>query len=53
MDEKSNLDYYPNEDDIIRLVKDFKIIKKNYLTRVDESPIKHTHNILELILQKY
>jgi SAM-dependent methyltransferase len=52
VDEDSQVDYSRNEAEILRLVEKFKILEKREFTREDKEPKKHTHKILELILQK-
>ncbi len=51
-DDIGKIDYAYSEEEIIALVSDFAIMKKNKFERTDLKPIKHTHQILELILQK-
>jgi len=50
--EDNNLDYSQKEEEIIFLIKEFNIIKKKIFKRIDTKPFKHTHKIMELILQK-
>ncbi|MFH2018794.1 MAG: class I SAM-dependent methyltransferase, partial [bacterium] len=52
VDEDGQVDYSRNEADILRLVEKFKILEKREFIREDKEPKKHTHKILELILQK-
>lgn len=51
-DNNDKIDYSQKEEEILSLVKDFKIIKKKIFKRVDTKPLKHTHKIMELVLQK-
>ncbi|MCX6751029.1 MAG: class I SAM-dependent methyltransferase [Candidatus Pacearchaeota archaeon] len=51
-DNRGNIDYSQKEDEIFDLIKNFKVIKKKIFDRVDTKPLKHTHKIMELILQK-
>src|SRR3989344_2258331 len=51
-DEEGNNDYHHDEKDIARLVSKFKIVERRKFERVDSLPKIHTHQILELILQK-
>ena len=51
-DELKEIDYEHWEQDILKLISDFKIIEKRIIERIDEFPIKHTHKIMELILKK-
>ncbi len=46
------LDYFKKEKDILKLISNFKIVNRKIFKRVDSIPRKHTHIILELILQK-
>jgi len=52
IDENGNIDYEHKEEEILDLVSDFKIIEKKIIERIDDKQIKHTHKIMELILQK-
>jgi ubiquinone/menaquinone biosynthesis C-methylase UbiE len=51
-DKDGNEDYAHAETDILNLISPFTIIKKKKFKRIDKLPVKHTHTILELILQK-
>lgn len=50
--ETGKLDYFKKEKDILKLISNFEIVKRKIFKRVDSIPRKHTHRILELILQK-
>lgn len=52
IDKNGRTDYVHKEDEILKLVSPFKIIKEGIFERVDTIPIEHTHKIMELILQK-
>ncbi len=52
IDETGNIDYHQDKDEISKLISKFKIVKQRAFERVDTVPKKHTHNILEFILQK-
>jgi len=47
-----NNDYHHDANDILELVSQFEILQQKEFERVDESPVRHTHQIMELILQK-
>ncbi|MDD4995020.1 MAG: class I SAM-dependent methyltransferase [Patescibacteria group bacterium] len=51
-DEKGNVDYSGDENDILKLVEKFKVIEKRQFTREDKLPQLHKHEILEFLLQK-
>lgn len=51
-DSGGRVDYHQDQDDILRLVSKFEIIRQNLFERTDCQPIEHKHKILELILQK-
>jgi len=51
-DIEGNNDYHHGIEDILELVSQFEILQKNEFERIDESPIRHTHQIMELIIQK-
>ena len=51
-DKDGHQDYTHSEQDILNIVSKFKIVKKNIFERIDLEPIKHTHKIMELILEK-
>jgi SAM-dependent methyltransferase len=51
-DKNGKIDYKHDEKDIFELISRFKIIKKRKFERVDIQPKEHTHEIVELILQK-
>ncbi len=51
-DNCGNIDYKHDEKDIMNLVSNFDVIHKKVFERVDIEPVKHTHKIIELILQK-
>lgn len=51
-DKDGKVDYKHNEEDILELVSDFKIVRKKVMEREDTIPIKHRHKIMGLILQK-
>ncbi len=51
-DQYGRVDYAQDEAEIFRLIKNFEVVQKNSLVRVDSTPIVHTHAILELILRK-
>jgi len=46
------LDYQQDEKDIRRLISFFEVVKEDRFERFDTTPTKHTHKILQLILQK-
>ncbi len=52
IDDEGNNDYHHDQNDILKLLSQFEILNKRTLTRIDREPIKHTHFILELVLQK-
>ncbi len=52
VDAAGTIDYSRVEQDIFRSVSPFKVVSDRKVQRVDTEPKKHTHNILELILQK-
>lgn len=52
IDINGKMDYSNSEEEILNLVSKFKILEKNIFERVDLKPVKHTHKIMELILQK-
>ena len=52
IDKSRKVDYYYTEKDILRLISKFKIVSKKVFGRIDLSPIKHKHKIMEVILQK-
>jgi ubiquinone/menaquinone biosynthesis C-methylase UbiE len=52
IDKNGKIDYRYDQENILRLISKFKIIKQQLFKRVDSMPIKHTHKIMELILQK-
>ena len=52
VDERGNKDYEHKEEDILDLISNFRIVEKKIIKRVDNIPIKHTHKVMELILQK-
>jgi ubiquinone/menaquinone biosynthesis C-methylase UbiE len=52
MDEYCTVDYSQRDRDIYKLVKKFKIIREDMISREDPKPIPHTHDIMQLILQK-
>lgn len=51
-DKNGNVDYQHSEKDILKSISKFKIIEKKIFEREDLKPIKHKHEIMELILQK-
>jgi len=51
-DKSGRIDHKDSKKEITKLVSNFKIIKKEIISRKDTLPIEHTHKILELILQK-
>ncbi len=51
-DVDGNIDYRHEPNDILNIVSQFEIIQKNEFERIDEKPLKHTHQIMELILKK-
>lgn len=51
-DKNWNIDYHHDQEDIMELVKDFKIIHQDIFERIDQKPVEHKHKIIELILQK-
>lgn len=51
-DENGKVDHSQDPEKIISLLSDFLMISKKIIKRIDFQPIKHTHKILELILQK-
>jgi len=51
-DDKGNIDYEQNEDEIMNLISNFEILDKKIFERIDEKPKKHIHKILQLILRK-
>lgn len=51
-DDEGNVDYQRDEDNILQLLNNFKIIDKRIFSRHDARPKPHKHEILELILQK-
>ena len=51
-DASGNIDLEQSEKEIINLVKDFTILEKRTIERLDSEPVEHKHKILELILQK-
>lgn len=52
MDDSGCVDYRQGRDTINRLIAGFRIIHEQVFKRVDERPLRHTHLIRELILQK-
>lgn len=52
IDKNGKEDYSHNPEDILKLVSKFKILHKKVLKRTDHKPSEHTHEIMELILQK-
>lgn len=52
IDDEGVVDYEHKENDIFKLVSDFDIVEKRIFERVDSIPKKHTHKIMELIVQK-
>jgi len=52
IDNNGNIDYIHKEKDILSLVSKFNIVKKRIFKRIDYQPIKHEHQVIELILQK-
>lgn len=52
VDDHGYADYQQSESEIFNLVSCFDVIDRKVFERVDKKPKKHTHNILELILQK-
>ncbi len=52
IDKNGKVDYHHNQEDILKLVSKFKIIRQKLFERVDHQPIEHKHKIMELILQK-
>ena len=51
-DKDGNIDYSQKEEDILKLIKEFRIIKKEIINRTDTVPIEHYHKFIKLILQK-
>ncbi len=52
VDKTGKVDYHHDQEDILKLVSKFKIIRQKLFERVDRQPIEHKHEIMELILQK-
>lgn len=52
IDKSGKIDYYHDQEDILKLISKFKIIRQKVFERIDSQPTKHRHKILELILQK-
>ena len=52
VDSNNIVDYKQDRDEILSLIKDFKIVHKREFERIDFEPQKHTHKILELVLIK-
>lgn len=52
VDEEGHYDYQHEESEIMDLISGFKIVEKRVFFRTDDIPKKHTHEIMELILQK-
>lgn len=52
IDKNGKVDYHHDQEDILKLVSKFKIIRQKLFKRVDHQPVKHKHKIRELILQK-
>ncbi|OIO52481.1 hypothetical protein COY93_02265 [Candidatus Uhrbacteria bacterium CG_4_10_14_0_8_um_filter_58_22] len=51
-DQDGRVDYAQDESEILKLTRNFEVVRKNSLVRVDSRPIVHTHAILELILKR-
>jgi len=52
IDKNGKVDYHQDQEDILKLVSKFKIVRQKLFERVDSQPIEHKHKIIELILQK-
>ena len=51
-DEEGNVDYHHGEKEIYKSLSKFQVKRQRVFERVDTIPKKHTHKILEVILQK-
>lgn len=51
-DANSVIDYAQSKESVMELTHDFSIISESTFSRTDYEPVEHTHEILELILQK-
>jgi ubiquinone/menaquinone biosynthesis C-methylase UbiE len=51
-DDSGRIDYTDTEENITKLVSAFKLVGSRKFKRKDSKPTPHTHQILELILQK-
>lgn len=52
VDKAGKVDYSHSEEEIMKLVSEFKIVHKKVFERIDKIPVEHKHKIIELILQK-
>jgi len=52
IDKHGRVDYHHETKDILKLVSEFKIVNKRLFERTDSLPVEHTHQIMELILEK-
>ena len=52
INKNGRVDYEYTEEEVMELVSKFKILEKKKFIRVDMKPVKHTHLILELLMQK-
>ena len=52
VDQYWNVDYHHDYQSILQLLSGFKILHQRVFERIDYKPIKHTHTIIEFILQK-
>jgi len=52
VDDEGSIDYTPNSKGVLELLSTTNIVHKRVFERVDIIPVKHTHKILELIVQK-
>ena len=52
VDKDGNVDYQQDEEEVKKLILPFDIVESQRIQRIDSKPIEHTHDILELILQK-
>jgi SAM-dependent methyltransferase len=52
IDQEGNVDYHHEPEDILKLISKFKVSQKRVFERIDSQPMKHKHEIMELILQK-
>lgn len=51
-DKKGEIDYTISEEDALKLLSKFDVIRKRVFERIDDEPIEHTHKVMELLLQK-